>query len=291
MATVVERRAQDDQSVLFICDFSPPRAPDPALLEPASRLDADFVSVAYNPGKSTRVNSAFGAHWIKENTGKDVVFTLATRDMNKIATQSLLLGASLVGLENLVVVMGDEFTERELAATKAVDDFSPTELVRSVRSMNEGVDYKGGKLRSPTSFCVGASIDLGLDLEHQISLTRRKLEAGAQFFLLQALFEPQRLTDFIDAYAERYGEALAAPVFCGVQVMTEDSLVFGHLPDWVTGGLERGRSGEEIALELLEQFVERGFRSIYLVPPILRGGRRGYEAAQRVIERARPRRR
>ena len=284
MPTVAQRRAEDPQAVLFICDFSPPRGSDPQLLEPARDLDADFISVAYNPGKSTRVNSAFAAHWIKENAGKDVLFTLATRDMNKVAVQSLLLGAELAGLQNVVVVKGDEFTDRDLASVKPVDDFKPTELLSAIESMNSGLDFRGGKLRSPTRFCVGASIDLGRDIERETRLTRRKVEAGAQFFLLQALFYPRRLRDFLDGYAQRYGEDLAVPVFCGVQVMVPDSLVFGDIPPWVTEGLARGRPGVEIAIQVLQQFLDEGFRSIYLVPPILKGGRRDYEAAQRVLE-------
>ena len=284
MTTVVERRARSGEAVLFICDFTPPRAADSALLEPVRGLDADFTSVAYNPGKTVRANSAFAASWIKEHTDKDVVFTLATRDMNKVAVQSLLLGAALWGLENVVIVKGDAFNERELAAVKAVDDFRPSELIASARGMNSGVDYKGGKLPSPTGLCIGATIDLGHEIEGEVALTRRKAESGAQFFLLQALFDPQRLQGFLDGYDRRYGEELSAPVFCGVQVMTADSMVFGDVPEWVREDLDKGRAGEEIAIDVLQRFVDRGFTSIYLIPPILRGGRRDYPAAQRVIE-------
>ena len=284
MTKVVERRAQDREAVLFICDFSPPRGADPQLLGPARNLDVDFISVAYNPGKSARVNSAFAALWIKQNTGKDVVFTLATRDMNKVAAQSMLLGAALCGLENVVVLKGDEFTERDLAMVKDVNDFKPTELLSSVASMNQGLDYKGLKLRSPTDFCIGASVDLGHGIEGETTLMRRKVEAGAEFFLMQALFDTQPLKEFLAGYAKRYGEELSTPVFCGVQMMTTDSIVFSDIPEWVTNDLSKGRPGEDIALQVLQAFVDEGFRSIYLVPPVLRGGRRDYEAAQRLLE-------
>ncbi len=284
MTTVVAKRTQNEDAVLFMCDFSPPRGADPRLLEGARQLDADLISVAYNPGKSVRVNPAFAAHWIKENTGTDVVFSLATRDMNRLASQSLLLGAALLGLENVVCLKGDDFTEGELASVKGVNDFRPTELVSSINSMNRGLDYKGLRLRSPTNFCIGATIDLGHGIERQIRLTRRKVESGARFFLLQALFEPQPLTEFLTGYAQRYGEALSAPVFCGIQVMARDGVVFGNIPDWVNADLAKGRTGEDIALQVLQAFVELGHRSIYLTAPVLRGGRRDYQAAQRVIE-------
>jgi len=284
LSTVVDKRAQDSNAVLFICDFSPPRGGDPELLEPVRRLDADFISVAYNPGRSTRVNSAFAAAWIKANTGADALFTLATRDMNKVAVQSLLLGADLLGLENMVVVKGDEFSERDLSVVKPVDDFVPTGLLRSIASMNQGLDFKGGKLRSPTKLCAGAVIDLAHGVERETALVRRKVEAGAQFFLMQPVFDPLRLQGFLSGYDREYGEPLAAPVFCGIQVMVRDGIIFGGIPDWVTSDLEGGRPGDEIAVQVLQDFVVAGFRSFYLVPPIFRGGRRDYDAAQRVIE-------
>ena len=284
MTKVVDKYWEKKDRTLFICDFSPPRGADPALLEPAGSLDVDFVSVAYNPSKSTRVNSAVVAHWIKANAGKDVVFTLATRDMNKVAVQSLLLGAQLLGLENLVVVKGDEFTDKDLSRVKEVGDFRPTELLRSVNEMNEGIDFKGLKLRSPTDFCVGASIDLGRGIDSEIALTRRKVEAGAYFFITQPTFHSDGPVEFAAKYAERYGEDLSPPIFHGVQVMTQESIVFGSVPQWVTDDLAKGRSGQDIALEVIHNFAEAGFRSFYLVPPILKGGRRDYEAAQAVLE-------
>ena len=284
MTSIVARYAQASDRPILICDFSPPRGGDPALLEPARGLSTDFISVAYNPGKSARVNSAAAAHWIQTSTSTDAVFTIATRDMNKLAIQSLLLGAQLLGLENLVVVKGDEFNARDLSVVAGVDDYTPTGLMRSVAELNEGVDFKGLKLRSATRFCIGATFDLSRDAVRETALTRRKVEAGADFFLSQPTFSPDEPLRFLDAYHERYAEELALPVFHGIQVMSEDSIVFGNVPQWVTDDLGRGRTGPEIALQVIEGFRDAGFRAFYLVPPILRGGRRDYDAAQAVLQ-------
>lgn len=283
MTRVVDRRAQDQNALRFICDFSPPRGPDAALVEDARLLGADYISVAYNPGRSVRANSAFVARWIKDNTASDVLFTLATRDMNKVALQSLLLGAELAGLENVVVVQGDRFTERDLSGVSAVSDFTPTELLASITEMNNGRDYRGGALRTNSELCAGATIDLARGIDDEVALTRRKVEAGAQFFLLQAVAEPSAVEQLLSAYEARYAEPLSAPLFCGVQVMTNESIRFGDVPEWVTRDLERGRAGDDIAIEVTRKFADGGFTSIYLVPPILRGGRRDYEMAARVI--------
>ena len=284
MTKVVEKFEENASGTVFICDFSPPRGGDPELLEPARHLDVDFISLAYNPGKSTRVNSAFAAHWVKTATGKDATFTIATRDMNKLGLQSLLLGAQLLGLENVVVVKGDNFTAREQSLVRDVNDLRPTELIRSIKEMNEGTDFKGLKLRSPTDFCVGASVDLGRGIEQEVRLTRSKVEAGADYFVSQPTFRAEEPRQFLTRYAEQYGEELSQPVFHGVQVMTQDGIVLGDVPQWVTDDLASGRPGSDIALQILHNFVDAGLRSIYLVPPILRGGRRDYDAAAAVLE-------
>lgn len=287
MITVIERRAQDERAVLFMCDFSPPRSSSISLFESGRCLDVDFLSVSYNPGKSVRVNSVISAYWIKENIGSDVIFTIATRDMNKLAIQSLLLGADLLGLNNVVVVNGDLFEGSELYNLNSVNDFKPTELISSIKAMNIGLDFRGKSLISPTKFCVGATIDLARDIENEISLTQKKIQQGTDFFILQSLFEPQRFTDFLEQYHCKFGESLNTLVFCGVQVMGKDSISFGKVPDWVRDDLDKGRTGEDLALETIQNFIEIGQRSIFLLPSITDGGERDYKLAQRVVEKFR----
>jgi homocysteine S-methyltransferase len=288
MTKIVDLFKKANGRPFFICDVSPPRGADPDLLEPARFLDADVLSVNYSPGRSARVNSAIAAGWIKANTGKEAMFALATRDMNRLALQSLLLGAQLLGLENLVVLKGDRPTERESSLVKEVHDLRPTELLRSIGDLNRGLDFKGLKLRTPTDLCAGAAIDLGRPLDREVALTRRKVEAGARFFLSQPVFDAGRPRRFFDRYVELTGEKISTPIFHGVQVIAADSVVFGRLPEWVSADLDRGRSGRDIALQLIQEFADAGLSSIYLVPPVKKGGRRDYEAAQAVLEAARP---
>jgi 5,10-methylenetetrahydrofolate reductase len=286
MAKIVDLFEKAGGRPFFICDFSPPRGAEPDLLKSARFLDADVLSVNYSPGRSARVNSAIAAGRIKADTGKETMFALATRDMNRLALQSLLLGAQLMGLENLMVLKGDRPKEHESSLVKEVDDLRPTELLRSIGDLNRGLDFKGLKLRTPTDFCAGASIDLGRPLDREVALTRRKVEAGARFFLSQPTFDAGRPRRFLDRYTELTSQKISQPVFHGVQVIAADSVVFDRLPDWVTGDLHRGRSGLDIALQVIQEFADAGLSSIYLVPPVKKGGRRDYEAAQAVLEAA-----
>ncbi len=272
---------------VFLCDFSPPRGADASALQDAASLEADALCVAYAPGKSVRADSAMLAAAIKQRSGKEVVFNLSTRDMNKLALQSHLIGAALLGLQNVLVVKGDPFTEKDLALVKDVRDFTPTGLIRAIKGMNGGLDYKGLKLRTATDFCVGASLDLSKGAEHEARLAHRKVQAGADFLVAQPVFEASKVREFSQAYEAASGGKLSVPVFWGLQVLVKDGLLFGEMPSRVRQELEQGRPGHEIALELLAQFRAAGLRAFYLIPPILRGGARDYAAAQRVLEQAR----
>jgi homocysteine S-methyltransferase len=286
MAKVTQRCHQATGRTTFICDFSPPRSGDPAVLRQAG-IDADFISVAYNPGRAVRVNSAMLAAAIKQHTGRDVSFTLATRDMNRLALQSQLLGAQLLGVENVVVVQGDPFTERDLALVKPAGDITPTGLIEAIAGMNQGVDFRGSRLRTPADFCTGATVDLGRGVRKEAELARRKVLAGAQFLITQPIFDAEDAARFRDAYAGAAGEPLTVPVFFGLQVLEPDGIIFSSVPERVRRELAQGRSGVDVALELYRRFQESGLHDIYLVPPIRRGGARDYPAAQEVMTAAR----
>ena len=282
MAKVTEVYAASSGPVV-LCDCTPPRSADPTALDAVGAVGADFACVAYNPGKLPRADSVAAALAIKARTGTDVVFNLATRDMNKIAVQSRLLGAQMLGLENVVVLQGDRFSTEEAERVKAVNDYTPTSLIASAAAMNDGLDYRGSKLRGATSLCIGASFDLARDLDREVALTQRKVEAGAHFLIAQPIYDLGVRHAFLDAYERSTAAPLDLPVFWGLQVLDKDGIVLGNVPPEMRQQLDEGRPGVDIAIELLRQFVDDGVRGVYLVPPILRGGARDYEAARQVL--------
>ncbi len=285
MASVSYKLAQSKGKPLFICDFSPTRGADPSVFEEAKQIGADFLCVAYSPGKSVRVDSMVMAYQIRQMTGQDVIFNLVCRDMNKLAIQNHLLGAQALGVENILVLQGDPFTEKDMATVKDVSDYRSVELIRAICALNQGVDFRGLKLRAPTSFCVGAAINLGSrDMAQEVSLAQQKVAAGADFFITQAFYEVSKAHEFLALFQTKAGHEFPKPVFYGLQILERDGLVFGDVPEVIKRDLERGRPATEIALEQLNTYAENGLLLVYLVPPILRGGRRNYAAAVEVLE-------
>ena len=221
---------------------------------------------------------------LTERYGRRAAFNLATRDMNRIAVQSALLDAAALGAENVVVLRGEPLSERDSRRVSEVNDYATTALLRDIGEMNRGLDFRGRALDSPTAFCAGATADLSNPLEREAALAARKTAAGAEFILCQAAFDAARMSDFARRLRERPGSSPAPCLFAGVQIPSEEGTIFGDASGSVRAELRAGRSGLDMATENAAALRDAGFRLFYIIPPILAGGARDYEAASRLAE-------
>jgi 5,10-methylenetetrahydrofolate reductase len=284
MTKVVDSLLGKRTRPVFISDVTPPRGGAAELLDGMRHLEADYIAVAYNPGKLVRADSVTVAFELKRRFGRDAIFNLSPRDMNKLALESRLLGAQLLGLENVLVLQGDQFSERD--ALRSVGDYSATGLIAAVKRLNQGLDYREAKLRSSTDFCVGAALDVGRGSAKEASLTHEKVQAGADFFVSQPVFDTRSIEEFLEAYESVAGQPLAQPVFWGIQVLAKEGVLFSSVPPDLMRDLEAGRDGVDIALELYALFHEIGIEGFYAISPILKGGARDYEAGGRFLAEA-----
>ena len=270
----------------IICDYSPPRG-GTFSSAPSPPNHADFLLINSNPGRSVRTDSAMLAASLKQQTGNEVIFALLTRDMNRLAVQSCLLGAHLLGLENVIVAQGDNFTIADKGNVRAVRDYRPTGLISDISNMNKGRDFRGRALVSPTDFCAGATLDLGRDIGLEAALAERKVSAGVEFLITQPVYSFQEVGGFHEAYGRLTRKECPVPVYFGLQILERGGVSFGTVPEEILADLEAGRSGVDIALEVFQRLSENSVRNIYLLPPIRRGGERDYGAAQEFLEAVR----
>jgi len=269
----------------FICDYSPPRSGNPCQVDtPPS--EADFLLVNRNPGRAARTDSAMLAAHLRQRTGQEVIFALLTRDMNRLAIQSYLLGAQLLGLENVVIAQGDPFSALQPGEPTPVGDYRPTGLLAAIKQMNQGIDFRGRQLEAPTSFCTGATLDPNGDLDRQVRLVHRKIEAGADFLISQPVFDPADAVRFEEKYTESFHSHVPIPIYWGLQLLEKGSVSMGAVPEETRDQLEAGRSGVEVALEIFQAFKQTGLHDIYLLPAIRPGGYRDCDAAQRFMAEA-----
>ena len=284
MKSVIEAINKRGRKPFYLCDFSPPKGGNADLLLECCDLNPDMFMVAYAPGKAVRLNPIFAADWIHSKTNIPTIFTISTRDMNKNAMQSLLLGAELMGLPNVLIVKGDKFSAEDLDLQTEVYDFTPTELISAVKAMNERRDFRGNELTNPTRFCIGGALDLSRDWGKESRLTKAKITSGCNFIVSQPIFDPELPSKFLSFYEETIGEELKIPVMWGIQMVEKDTISFANVPRWVRQDLEEGGSSYEITINLVKRHLDLGIDTFYLVPTIYKGGRRDYLSAQAVIE-------
>ena len=270
----------------FICDYSPPRSGSLDHVE-SSPAGAEFLLVNRNPGRAVRADSAMLAAEVRRRTGQEAIFALLTRDMNRLALQSYLLGAQLLGLENVVVAQGDPFSTVHPGQPMAVRDFLPTGLIASIKQLNQGIDFRGRALEAPTNICTGATLDPNGNLNRQVQLVHRKIESGADFLISQPVFDPAEAARFEEKYLESFRSQVPIPIYWGLQLLEQGSISMRAVPEKTREQLEAGRSGVEIALEIFHAFRQAGLHDIYLLPAIRPGGYRDYDAARRFIAEAR----
>ena len=262
----------------FICDYSPQKS---GLIELNALYPdiADYILVNSSPGFSVRASSSMVAAYIQENAIADPIFTVVTRDMNKLALDSLILGGSIIGLENVVVMGGDSFRAERSDNPTEIKDYTTTELIRSIVNLKQGVDYRGVELDRPADICVGSVLDLSSGVNKEVILAHNKIAAGVEYFITQPVYDMGSVDMFYNLYREQFVEDIKVPILWGIQIPDLNCISLTMFPDWVEDALNDGEDPVAIALRLYKPFDCRDLKDMYIVPTIYKGGHRNYSSA------------
>jgi 5,10-methylenetetrahydrofolate reductase len=130
--------------------------------------------------------------------GHDPVMQLTCRDRNRIAMQSDLMGAHMLGIRNILCLTGDYPTVGDHKEAKPVYDLDSVQVMQLVQGLNNGKDMVGNKLDGPTAFTIGAAVTPEADLVGPVlAKFEVKVKAGAQFFQTQAVYRPDVFASFM----------------------------------------------------------------------------------------------
>jgi len=171
-----------------------------ALLEDAEliRGRVDGINVTDLQSSVMRLGSLAVCALLKQK-GFEPIFQITCRDRNRLALQSDLLSAAALGIENVLILTGDHTTLGDHPEAKPVFDLDSVQLLQVAKKLQEGFDMKGNKLEGiPPKFCLGAVVNPGADpLEPQIIKMEKKIEAGAEFFQTQAVYDIKTFENFL----------------------------------------------------------------------------------------------
>jgi len=247
-----------------ICaEIGPPKGVDiQEMVETAElmRGKVDALNATDQQSSAMRLGSLATCCILKEK-GIEPVFQVTCRDRNRIALQSDLLSAYVLGIENVLCLTGDHVSLGDHPQAKPVFDLDSVSLLQAAKELEEGHDLGGKELAGTPKFCLGAVVSPAADpVELQIIKLEKKVKAGAQFIQTQAVYEPKKFEEFMKSIAY-----LKVPVMVGIVLLKSAGMarfmnknVAGvHVPDnlieEMDGAEDRAKKSIEIAARLIKE--------------------------------------
>jgi 5,10-methylenetetrahydrofolate reductase len=253
----------------FVCtsEVTPPRGADASALRAKARVlrgCADAVNITDNQTARVHMSSVAGAVVLRQE-GVEPVLQITTRDRNRLALQSDLLGASALGIRNVLCLGGDPIHIGNDPTAKAVHDLDATGLIALARRLrDEAKDYGGADLTHAPSLLIGGTCNpFGGSTEVAIKLLQDKLRAGADFFQTQAVFDLEQFEAFLKA-ARSAGALDGAKVLVGIIPLKSAKtahflaekvpgiVIPRRILDEIDAASDAGAYGRKLAVELID---------------------------------------
>lgn len=159
--------------------------------------------------------SPLAAALLLKQTGIEPIYQLACRDRNRVALQGDLMGASALGIQNVLALTGDPMKAGDCPDARPVFDFESIRLLQLIQLLNQGQDCREILLPDQgTCFFVGAALDP--QSQSWSGLQRRfekKIEMGANFFQTQMITDFEHMQVFMDKLGTSSGKPILAGIF------------------------------------------------------------------------------
>jgi len=188
-------------------ECGPPRGADPEVIRKKGELiknSVDAINVTDNQTSVVRMSS-FSSCLILKQLGVDPVMQMVTRDRNRIAIQSDILGAAALGINNILCLSGDHQKFGDHSTAKNVYDLDSIHLIQTVKRMrDEGKFIGGDEIKGVPRLFIGAAANPFADpFEFRVIRLAKKVAAGAQFIQTQCIFNLDRFKKWMDQVRDR----------------------------------------------------------------------------------------
>jgi methylenetetrahydrofolate reductase (NADPH) len=259
-------------------EIGPPKGTNVhACLEEAEHLRGKVVAINVTDIQSAvmRIGSLATCHFLVDR-GLEPIFQMVCRDRNRLALQSDLLSAAVMGIENVLCLTGDHNVLGDHPDSKPVFDLEAVGLLKAVGALTGGKDMAGNDLDGAPKFFPGAVVTPAADpVEPQIMRMEKKIAAGARFFQTQAVYDVDQFAGFMKRV-----EGFGVPVLCGIVLLKSVGMarfmnanVSGiNVPDRLIKKLgankEKTKSGEtavEIAVDIIND-VKDLCQGVHIMP-------------------------
>ncbi|HVJ07736.1 MAG TPA: bifunctional homocysteine S-methyltransferase/methylenetetrahydrofolate reductase [Acidisarcina sp.] len=179
-------------------------------------LGVHAINVPDSPRASARMSAQSLCIQIQQHTGIETILHYTCRDRNLLSIQSDLLGASSIGLKNILCLTGDPPKLGNYPDATAVFDVDAIGLVNIVRRLNHGLDIGSNPIGASTGFTIAVAANPGVpDIENEIRRFALKVEAGGEYAITQPVFDLRLLEQFLKRI-----ESFRIPVIAGIWPLT-----------------------------------------------------------------------
>jgi methylenetetrahydrofolate reductase (NADPH) len=254
-------------------ECGPPRGADPEVVRKKAvfvKGNVDACNVTDNQTSVVRMSSIAGCMLLKE-MGIEPLLQMVVRDRNRIALQSDLLGASALGVRNLLCLSGDHQKFGDDPQAKNVFDIDSMQLIHLTRTMrDEGVFPSGQKLDGAPKFFIGCAVNPFADpFEIRVPRLKMKMQAGADFVQTQCIYNMEKFKVYLED-AKRQGLHEKVKILAGVTPLKSagmakfmKKMVAGmDIPDAVIKRIadepkeKQAEKGIEMCIELIQELKE-----------------------------------
>jgi homocysteine S-methyltransferase len=181
-----------------------------------AQLGVHAINVPDSPRASARMSAQSLCIQIQQHAGIETILHYTCRDRNLLSIQSDLLGASSLGLHNILCLTGDPPKLGNYPDATAVFDVDSIGLVNIVHRLNRGLDIGANAIGASTNFTIGVAANPGVpDIEHELRRFFYKVEAGAEYAITQPVFDLRLLESFLKRI-----EGHRIPVIAGIWPLT-----------------------------------------------------------------------
>ena len=265
-------------------ELGPPRGADPELVRDKAqylRGMVDAVNVTDNQTAMARMSS-MAASTLAIQEGLEPNFQMVCRDRNRIAMQADILGASALGIRNMLCLSGDHQAFGDDPKSKKVFDIDSVQLIALVKKMrDEGTFMSGKELSGAPKLFIGAAANpFAEPYEFRVLRLAKKVQAGADFVQTQCIYNMDRFREWVKQ-ANDAGLSEKVYILAGVTPMKslgmarymQKNVPGLDVPNWVIDrlkGVEKKKQaseGIEICCEQIAEFKEmQGIAGVHVMP-------------------------
>ena len=164
-----------------------------------AQLGVHAINVYDSPHASARMSAQSLCIQIQQHNGIETILNYICRDRNIFSIQADLLGASSIGLRNILCLTGDPMKLGNYPDATEVFDVDSIGLVNMAQRLNHGLDIGANSIGASTNFTVGVAANPGApDIENELRRFAYKVEAGAEYAITRPVFDLRLLESFLE---------------------------------------------------------------------------------------------